>query len=595
LEIATAKPAALKDLISLPLSQFEQNLLNEYALQPPSTWKSSSVAILQDLVCVRYIELGKYIEAIKLDRKFSATGYDNRESNDRRSMIRELYDSLPPVEKSLIESDFAPRRDGAKAQLTTSISVGPSAVAATANDVSISQSWEEVPVPENFNKSISTPLRKIQIPSAVGTITQPQFTVPTTTGTEPSVSAAQASLSASPPPLLPFSNGAAPAPPSLSAYTPRKSQPLSSLGKGRPGLSGVGQKIMALNGSPSISSPVSGMRFPVGSNKPASSSATAAAQAQPTFVSTVNRENAFYHPKQTAQKRPAPEDDDLSGKDASVADDMNAPPGVSLRDEDMEVEVDGEGEEKSPPAWRDDDTGVELSESIFGKGARLESSPAPKSARSRPQRAAPAPPVVRTSSSNGGRQKRQKQEKAKPLPGAFGDDDNEGDNEEEPEEQEAELAPSSRSKRSSVTRATRASKEPSVAPSTAPQAATSRKTRQIKQKDFGRSIPGSLMDDDEPEDEEDAEEEQDTLGPLPGSTPPPVPIPTSKRPVRKSRSVMSAGSEGGSDGEGPSTRRRSSRLSTSGSVKEVSVEPEVKVGSSGRKTGKTAGSSKRKK
>ncbi|KAF6761582.1 nuclear pore complex assembly-domain-containing protein [Ephemerocybe angulata] len=560
------QPSALKSLISLPLSSFEQKLLNEHALKPQEDYDASAIATLQDLVCVRYIELGKYIEAIKMDRKFSASGFDGQESSDRRAMIRELYESLSPVEKQMVEVEIAPNRKE-KSQLDSA----PAPVLAESSN--LSQSWEEVPVPENLNKSTSTPLRNIQIPPTPPS-KEPPFTLPTATA--PPVAGSRATS----PPILQVSST-----PSISAngFTPRKSvqrspHPAQALGIGRPSLSGVGQRL-AFNAKATVSSPASGMKFPVGSSKPVSHASST--PTQPVFVSTTNQANAFYQPKPTSQKRPLPEEEEREEAEKEEEEEPVAPEPISGRTEVTETmaldDTPQSPQELEPvPGWKDTEDANELNQSIFGGASRPSAQRPLRETISAPRRASAAKEKV------SGKQESRKRQKQ--PPGAFAADDEVHDSEAEAEA-EAERQLKSR-KRTTHPRASRAhaqthAQEAAASPSVKPLRRTKRSVRQI---------PGGLMDDEDGDGEE--EEEGDKLAPLREPSPPPI---TAKRTVRKARSVASP-SEAGSDGEGaPSGRRRSSRLTTSGSLNNLS--PEAARGEPAPKARKTAraSTSKRKK
>lgn len=530
------------------------------------------MSLIQDLVCVRYIELGKYIEAIKMDRKFVAAGFEQKE--DRRALLKDLYESLSPVEKSLLEAEFKPPARAEKAPQSAT----PVRAPAGATAANLSQSWEEVPVPESLNKSTNTPLRNIQIPPPPPvSVAPPPPAVPSATAPVPS-----ASNSA---PLLPLSNGST----SISAngFTARKSGSLSAIGKGRPPLSGVGQKL-TLGAGPVISSPASGIRIPVGSNKPISHASSV--PAQPVFVSTVNQVNAFFQPKQTSQKRPLPEEEEEEEEPIPEPEPLSAV-SEDQPDEGMEVDTEKEKEKEQEkpqqapkpeivPGWKEVEPAVGLNQSIF-------SGSAPKSPVSRSS--------ARSLHANGSAAKKAKLQ----PPGAF---DEESQHELTEPEPESTPKPKPTRKRAAPTRVARTQS----ATATSHEAAASlqpkpiRKTRSARQPTekkalaLNRSIPGGLMDDEDGDHEE--EEEADKLAPLPDESSSPVAassMPKARALRKPTRSV--AGSDAGSDTEGGPRTRRSSRLSTAGSVRGASPEPvKETVAPKTRKSGKAA-TTKRKK
>ncbi|EAU90577.2 hypothetical protein CC1G_00961 [Coprinopsis cinerea okayama7 len=558
------QPKALKELISLPLSKYEETLLNDYATKPPEEYSASIIARLQDLVCVRYIELGKYADAIKMDRKFSSNAYDGKDSSDRRNMINELYEALPPVEKSLIDMPIRvekPKRPQPPANA----------------DVSMSQSWEEVRVPENLNKSTSTPLRNIQIP-ANNSPANASFSV--ANGTTPAPVAPSAA------PVLPLATG-----PPQPAFTPRKSltsQPLnplnSSLGsaKNRTPLSGVGQRLAA-GASPSISSPVSGIRFPLQSKPPvqtghaSTSTATTAASIppppppvnpgvppQPVFKSTTNQPNAFYQPKPHQKQKRTFEEVERSpernkSEDAEEGDETmqvdESPPKKERREEDM-----GGQAEEDIPGWKDHDVDESLNKSIFApQGSppeRISSASVVQVKKASP----PSPPQESISAKPKSKQR---------PPGAFVDEEHDSQSEEEPVSPVSVVSAASGRRRSTARQASASrGKEPRTSTARSTRGRTSRKSKGDTE-DLDRCVPGGFtISAASIETEPTDNEEDDQVAPLRPTSPPLTA--TSKRPARKTRSVASVSDIG--DDDGVKTRRRSSRLTASSSLRNLSPE-----------------------
>ena len=135
---ANPRPEHLKQLIVFPLSSFEQSLLHDFALEPPPALPASSVPVLQDLVCVRLVQSGQYVEAIKLDQRFASARLGrgiqaSLAAERRRKMIEDVIAALPCIERQEIEEklrDVGQRKPGALAK-----------TAATDLDMS----WEEIP------------------------------------------------------------------------------------------------------------------------------------------------------------------------------------------------------------------------------------------------------------------------------------------------------------------------------------------------------------------------------------------------------------------------------------------------------------------
>ncbi len=143
--IAEPRPEYLKQLIAFPLSSFEQSLLHDFALEPPASLPASSIPVLQDLVCVRLIQSGQYIEAVKLDQQFASTrlGRGTQASQAverRRKMIEHVIATLPSIERQEIEEKL--RAVGQRK---------PGALTKTAQNktaaIDLDKSWEEIPPP----------------------------------------------------------------------------------------------------------------------------------------------------------------------------------------------------------------------------------------------------------------------------------------------------------------------------------------------------------------------------------------------------------------------------------------------------------------
>ena len=143
--IAKPHPEHLKQLIVFPLSSFEQSLLHAFALEPPASLPASSVPLLHDLVCVRLVQSGQYVEAIKLDQQFASNHLGRGTpaslvAERRRKMIEDVIATLPSIERQEIEEKL--RAVGRRK---------PAAVAKTVQNkaaaIDLDMSWEEIPPP----------------------------------------------------------------------------------------------------------------------------------------------------------------------------------------------------------------------------------------------------------------------------------------------------------------------------------------------------------------------------------------------------------------------------------------------------------------
>ena len=141
--IAKPRPEHLKQLIVFPLSSFEQSLLHAFALEPPASLPVSSVPLLQDLVCVRLVQSGQYVEAIKLDQQFASThlGRGTQASlaaERRQKMIEDVIAALPSIERQEIEEKLR-----AVGQRKPTAKTAQNKTAA----IDLDMSWEEIPPP----------------------------------------------------------------------------------------------------------------------------------------------------------------------------------------------------------------------------------------------------------------------------------------------------------------------------------------------------------------------------------------------------------------------------------------------------------------
>ena len=384
-------------------------------------------------------------------------------------------------------------------------------------------------------------------------------------------------------PLLPITSTTItnPASGSSSIPTPRKSlglpatTPLTSSLLGPPpssskqprhsltSFSGVGSRMLGTFGG--TSSPASGLKFP-----PLGSSTNGKGVPQPiNFTPSGSRQNAFYQPPQTTKtngvKRP------FDGLSVSPE---RPNPLVSMdqQSENEVMDVD-ESREKDPHTngtanghmTRPDEENAVLEFSVFGNTRRTKTS---------------APEEI-PASQNHQNELSASQRKRLP-PGAFlDDDDTHEDEDDEPPQQEQEEQPSNQKRKSART---------SKRTTDAPDKPTRTSKRQMKKREPVGSFPGALSDNDI---EEEEGEEQDHVMPLPGphlSTAPPGK--SAARPTRKARSSASMSDVGdGETGDGVKTRRRSSRLTTTGSVGDPEAPVKTRKGTS--RSGTAAASKKK--
>ncbi|KAK7034513.1 hypothetical protein VNI00_012360 [Paramarasmius palmivorus] len=563
----TPKPIALTHLLSLPLNGYEEEVLATYAATPPKdiSLPLSALHILQNLVCVRHIQIGQHTEAIKMHRRFIAASTTNTSSlpapyasaakgktttaqallQEREEMVTEVYNALPSVERNILDAEL---ESGGLGTIHQSMPVKKSkpdtTTADNSGDASMSMSWEDIPRPP------SSAAAKAAAPTSSASGSALNFSLsgaPRFGGPIPKPSAASVTSSSTPNPIegLP--------PPSLSATALN----LFGASTGTSNKRKSGGFSTPLSGSiglgKSFSSSTSTSRPPIiptessSSTKLNSSTSTAATSIAP-FTSSARRENAFFRPptQQPVNGLSAPRRVSAS---ASQSPERPAPvvtdDEVTMGDDSMEVEQEGKR------SRRGSDSGG-LNFSVFGSKPENTSASASVSFG--------RPPQPRKSASANGNVLSASSSK---LPGAFMDED---EDEQDEELVSAPVAEEPHTRRS--TRHQQPKQNKSTRKSTATISATSTrsKTRQSTSA-LKRSVPGAMYDDDDDDDDDDRisrgssaqsdMREEDEVPPLPA---------TSRRGGRKTRSSMISGIGTDEEDDGVKTRRRSSRLSTSNAM-----------------------------
>ena len=608
---AKPRPTALTHLLALPLSKFEESTLHSYVQRPPSELPFTSVAVLQDLVCVRLIQGSRFAEAIKLDKALLEATPPKyaKDVQGRAQMVRGVYDALPAVEKALLELELGTS--------STSTTAGAAAAAAAYaspmptpkptpkpdpqrrsngpegknGDTNLSQSWVDIQLPEAPGAINATPLREVSSKQVKQSGT-PFGTTPRAGG-------------------LNF-NGSL----NASTSTPLKNLPLSSSVLGAsasrtrtsPGTFGFGN-------STAVASPVSGMKIP----HPLSSSVVGhglSSRVGPTpsktptpagngFSSASMQPNAFYQPPQTktnGTKRPH-ESDTSRDVDMGLALGMEDAPIRQGNGAESEHERVTDGEKRTERASKrgrksgpgttvtpasangraslgagSDGENAPLDYSIFGPKSKQRGTKLPSRAESQAQvPSSPeteAPPI----------ESKRGSKRAPPGSLASGGEEEESDDE-----------PSAKRTTRTRARASRASvATPQVTRTLKARASTStpskppaKRTKRTKEKGPLRSIPGAF-DDGEVEhdsgtdhDPDHGDEDVDHVAPL-TQTSPVTPAKTA-RATRKSRASASVDTVVDEMELGIQTRRTSSRLkaTTSGSIGDL-ASPERESGSKGK-------------
>jgi len=466
-------------------------------------------------------------------------------------MVRDLYNALPAVERMLLDTELEGLALGnnpsaAKPQLN-----GPSLIPPPTTAADMTMSWEEIPRPNGTPAATSLhviipPAPVIPIPERSGT---PRFGGPI-----PSLRASTSAPAAiAPAPLIPIST---PTGRGLN-LGPRKSFPLSTTSVP---FASPGSKLPTPKASFTQTAQLflSGSGGSVGSaTKFLSIPQPAAAAVAAPFPSTSNgigqapasrKQNAFYNP-------PPPKKQGSAGTKRAfeVVEEPEPVRDVEMDDDEEDVTRDGEGEDKDLDVHRgrekkrrsrrrevdeerEEEDGFRYS--VFGNGNGPHVQPAPGHKGIAPVTEKPSRRLP---------------------PGAFTSDEEEA-HEDEDEEIPAPPLPPARGTRPTRQSARTAAVTAAPAPPQ-PAKTTRRSAKAVKDKDLGRSLPGSLIDEGE-------DEEDEYVAPLRH------PSPAHRRSARKARASTPSdvGDGDGAEGGGVQTRRRSSRLS-SAHAPSVSPEP----------------------
>ncbi|KAI0071292.1 hypothetical protein K474DRAFT_1776262 [Panus rudis PR-1116 ss-1] len=591
------KPKPLTQLLAYPLSQFEQNLLHDYALHPPADFPSHSIPALQNLVCTRLIESGQYAAAIKLDRQFSVKSamgesFIRQAAQDRRKLMDEILTVMPAVERMLLEQELEDSGYGREMPPPPAPTNAPVAASSSSangwynNTPDLSMSWEYVRPPPAESASAGPSTR------AKGRASD-AFTNPAVLP-------------------IPQRSGAprfgGPPPPE-----PSEPEPILSISAGRPFPSNRAHPSTVSSTRNPISSAVPNANAV--STTPTSGKVKAMASLFDQVGSANMTRNAFYDPPVSAgAKRPLAQDGIASARSNRLSASVGGRAGIAdlssasasdvrdiLQDEDegMEDEEDvamDEDRQEEPAEVKKNATSdvapeVAIEEdrkkhngTTAGNGDVNADEPASELTYS--LFSSNAPPNI----SGKRRLARTETERMMPPGAFFPDDEPEPDSPISPTPARTSTRQSSRLPKPEITiptakpRQSRGKRTASPPTSEAPQTrtrgttATPAKRKSARIEKTPRKLPGALMDDDDDDDddeEEDGEpqskgnkrtEEDDVIAPLPAST-----STGTRRQPRKSR----ASTTKAADDEKPRATRRSTRLSTVGSRAGSDSEGEV--------------------
>ncbi|KAK7044729.1 ELYS domain-containing protein [Favolaschia claudopus] len=446
---------ALIQLLGIAFTSYEQNLIQSYAT-PPSNLPVAGVAILQNLLCVRLIQTGKYADAIKLDRQFSSASAGKLgPQTERTKMVQDLYAALPLAERSVLDLEL----ENPSRQETTTNGMVMAESSGPTRDRDLGMSWEAIhPQPPAIVPSLPSAFT----PSASSSVLK---------GTKANglskfggfgASVGTPAASAFSP--LAFSN-------SSSSHAPAPIIPVQNAPRGSPFANLPSSSArQSLNGSTNAFSSLS-----QSTSRFAGSPASSQFGSKSLFDSANKKQNAFYQPPPTSVPPPFPGFNEVAAAGSSRV----------SEDRDVEMEL---GEEHEQEAGRENDESAEdegLAHSVFG---------------GRP---------VRSSKRAGSKAKKAQVETKKAPPGAFDIGE-----EQEVDVPETNLPPPETSRKTRNSTATKASAK-SAKLSKGPTTRT--RGRAKEEPELSRSLPGSLMDSEDGSADEADEEEGDKLAPLPPS------------------------------------------------------------------------------
>ncbi|TDL22795.1 hypothetical protein BD410DRAFT_769761 [Rickenella mellea] len=530
----TPRVNPITQLLSLPFSSYEESVVQNYAVTPPSHISAPSIANLRDLVCVRMIQSCKYTEAVKFDRRFPTRSSTSKGtwSAQRRRMVAEILAALPASERVMLEQEVE-RQEPIQSKLPSLGSAGSWSSISGGSDLGMS--WEHVgPKAKDSNVRIAPrPSNGVASP-ATPSIFDRSKTRPGRQSIAQVVSSSSSNLAMSQSIFTPgaSTSSANRQPPPLSAQSTLLSQSTSQP------LSFSSQ----LSFSPSAFTLSSSTNNLHTSQLPqlAASSSTATVNGTPKSNAFMTR-NAFYEPPTV--ERPAVNGFHIAPEETEVQTDRRSPElQPAQKEEERPVNGDDSAVERQPSMQKSmemdggpgESDREDLGYSLFGTAEPTQ--PKPK----------------RTSKKPSGRTRGRSQQQM--PPGAFVPDSDE----EQPTAPVAKAAP--------------VRPPPPAQTHDAGKKRNTRKRAASPDQSPKLSIPGALFS------EEEDDEDDDDIGPLP-----PKPMRGSRKGGRSSKTSSRASSVHEDDVETGRTVRRSSRLST------ASSPTEAKASSRPRKSTRTTG------
>ena len=566
LNVSSEKPrsTAMTDLLELSLSSFEESTIHSIVLSPPSSFPLDALPLLQDLICIRLIQLGKFLDAIRMGRQFSTSKpvINARRTEARLKMVEDLYRVLPSSYRALIDLELA---DPSPYTVEPQKSFGVE-VAQPLEQVQSSEFQASASILVDLGLANAEPQRSPVSRSAPGHTNASGTGRPIPVSTSPQL------------------------PATTSPVTPRQNSHISTLVssssiRSRASLGNTAERLACGSTSSHVSSPLSGVKLP-------SSPIQSRKLDGNGFISAQQQTNAFYTPPKindltqptfsprtilshsgngNAEKPLSEQDDDVGMDDVDMEEKME---GENDKERDYEHEIEHQREKQAESVSTEkgiEEIGYSLFDSGLPSRPYLENEP-PKSSDVADAMESPSASTKRK------------------VPGSFNDKDGDVDEGEEPEAGDANQSyyrhrHHEREKLSTLPEYEEAQFADDYVTRLEPRYTTENpvsrkkprggskepKKRRISQQE----LPGGLMDDGKEE-----EEEEDYVAPLRNTKPP----------SRRSKPISRRSTSEISDdiAEGVQTRRRSSRLNTTTSAGGATVVPSVDgVDASLRKSSRT--------
>ncbi|WFC99461.1 hypothetical protein MYAM1_002205 [Malassezia yamatoensis] len=105
---------AIRELLSFPLNKSEEEMIQDLALQP-QTFTNFDSAVMVDTLLLKFVNEGRYVDAIHLDRRAAPIQRANRSHGDekntllrhqRKHLMDGVWSLLPPIQRDTLTADL---------------------------------------------------------------------------------------------------------------------------------------------------------------------------------------------------------------------------------------------------------------------------------------------------------------------------------------------------------------------------------------------------------------------------------------------------------------------------------------------------------